>query len=45
MFGQVLNEDDLQDELDKLDVMIAEEQMPEIADNLISKADADRYRE
>ena len=36
LFGQVLNEDELQDELDKLDAIIAEEAIPDAADAAIA---------
>ena len=35
LFGQVLNDDELQDELDKLDAIIAEDAIPEAADTAI----------
>lgn len=38
MFGRVLNDEDLQDELDKLDAMILEEALPSAPDTLIQPA-------
>ena len=35
MFGQVLNEGELQDELDQLDAMILEEQLPSAAEGYV----------
>ncbi len=40
MFGMVLNDEDLEDELAALDVLIFEEQIPEVSQNIISQADA-----
>ena len=37
LFGQVLNEEELQDELDKLDAMIAEEQIPGVSQERVEK--------
>ena len=45
LFGQVLNDDELQDELDKLDAMILEEQLPSAADNMISSSEAQKYQD
>ena len=45
LFGQVLNDEDLQDELDKLDALIFEEQVPEAEDNIISNKEAKAYRQ
>ena len=36
LFGQVLNEDELQDELDKLDAIIAEEMIPDARQERLS---------
>ncbi len=45
LFGQVLNEDELQDELDKLDAIIFEEKVAEAGSKVISKGEAQDYRE
>ena len=38
MFGRVLKEDDLQDELDKLDAIILEEAIPSAATHAVEAA-------
>ena len=40
LFGQVLNEEELQDELDKLDAIIMEEQIPEANNDMIGREEA-----
>ena len=35
LFGQVLNDEELQDELDKLDAIIAEEDLPNAGNNVL----------
>lgn len=45
LFGQVMDEDELQDELDKLDEIIMEREMPAIRKDLIEADDIKAYQE